>query len=555
MLEQLIVSDFALSAHNSLDFTRGMTSITGETGAGKSLTVDALDLLLGGRASADLVRHGAREAQLEAVFSLSPDSPVMQILAAQSLQGEETQLLLRRVITSDGKSRAYVNGHPCTLSLLRQLGGQLVSIHGQHASVKLTQRDFQLRTLDAYADLKEQGDKVRALYADYHASRSQLSSLAEEQQHGANQYKTLKYELEELNRLSLQEGDYERLSNEYDALQHASLTETAVGLAHAMLDSDDHNLMEIIQARLNDLDKVRRYDEVHLGPVIESLKQGLRCLDEARSALSLVSSASDPGRAQMLEKDLALCHNLARRFEVRPQDLYTVRERLEQQLDRFLSLKAGIESLTEAVRAKRQAYEAEAAILSEQRSQAAARMSSEVTAAIHDLAMPDGVFRVQCRRDEEMKPGPEGRDVVEFLFTANRGEELKALGAVASGGELSRLALAIEVLTASRNETQTLIFDEVDTGISGRTASAVGSLLRQLGSYVQVITVTHLPQVAAAAHQQFLVSKEQVGDKVLSRVSELSFEERVEEISRMMGGQVVTEATHAGARALLEAYA
>ncbi|MCR5536243.1 MAG: DNA repair protein RecN [Succinivibrio sp.] len=554
MLEQLLVQDFALSEKNTLTFSSGMTSITGETGAGKSLTVDALDLVLGGRASADLVRHGAREAQLEAIFSIDEHSELVSYLKEQALAGDDNQVLLRRIISADGKSKAYVNNHPCTLSVLRELGPKLVSIHGQHASIKLTDSSYQLKLLDAYADLEELAQRVRALYSDYYASRSKLSSLSSEQQAGANEYKTLKYELEELEKLALSAGDYEQLSAEYDALQHASLTETAVGLALSMLDSDEHNLMEIVQARLNDLEKVRKYDEERIGRVIDSLKEGLKNLDEARLSLAEINSAADPKRVLELEKQLTLCHNLARRFEVKPQELYTVQEQLTQKLEHFLSLKDEIEALTAQVRTKRQAYEAEAQKLSEARSKAAERMSAEVTGTIVDLAMPDGNFKVQCTRDNEMKPRAEGRDLVEFLFTANRGEPLKALGAVASGGELSRLALAIEVLTASRNETQTLIFDEVDTGISGRTASSVGKLLRRLGALVQVITVTHLPQVAAAAQQQFLVSKDNALDKAVSSVKELSFEERVEEISRMMGGQVVTEATYASARALLEAY-
>ena len=552
MLEQLIVKDFALSAKNTLDFNSGMTCITGETGAGKSLTVDALSLLLGARADANMVRTGAQKAELNAVFSIDRNELAKKFLKEHELTSEDSSLMLRRVIGSDGKSKAYINDTPCTLAWLKEIGAMLVAIHGQHASIKLIDKSNQLKLVDEFGSLTAKVKSVDEAFNAYNVSRRKLQDLADEQQQGAANYKNLKYELDALNKLDLKEGDYEQISQDYDSLQHQSQAQDAVSLALGVLENEEHNIIDIISARISDLSRVSVYAKDSIEPIIDDFSKAAEHLDLARDALNDLTLKANPELVEELSEKLSKCHEFARRFDVQPKELYKVKDRLEKDLEHFLSLKEQIAELTGNVKKLRDDYEEKCRELSELRLAAALRMSKEVSSKIKDLAMKDGVFIVNVVRDEDCRPRAGGRDDVEFLFSANLGETPKELGAVASGGELSRLALAIEVLTSSANSTPTLIFDEVDTGISGRTASSVGSLLRQLGQSVQVITVTHLPQVAASANQQFVVNKVQEDANVISKVCKLDTEGRIEEISRMMGGNVVTDATRQSALALLK---
>lgn len=552
MLEQLVVKDFALSQSNELDFNKGMTCITGETGAGKSLTVDALSLLLGGRADPMVVRNGCQKAELNAVFSAENNSDICEVLKEHGISPEEDgSILVRRIISADGKSKAYINNSPCTLSVLKDISSYLVAIHGQHASIRLIDTNNQLKLLDSFAMLKEDVLKVDEAFDSYNQQRRELQDLADEQMAGAALYKTRRFELDTLNKLDLHEGDYEKISKDYDALQHQAQAQDAVSLALAVLENDEHNIIDIISARISDLTKVSVFAKNDIDPVIDDFSKAAEYLDSARERLSDLTLKANPQKEQELSEKLSKCHEMARRFEVQPAELYKVKDKLENDLEHFLSLKQRIATLTESVRVLRANYEKLSSSLSEKRVLAAKKMSYEVTSKIRELAMPDGVFTVRVQKDDTIRPRRGGRDNVEFLFSANKGEEPKALGAVASGGELSRLALAIEVLTSAASQVQTMIFDEVDTGISGRTASSVGSLLKQLGSSVQVITVTHLPQVAACADHHFLVSKLPHENNVISTVAELDKSGRIEELSRMMGGNVVTKATRESALSLL----
>lgn len=551
MLEQLLVKDFALSEKNTLEFSPGMTCITGETGAGKSLTVDALSLLLGARADAMMVRTGCDKAELCAEFSISDNETVIAYLKEHDLLNEEQSLMLRRVITKDGKSKAYINDVPCTLAVLKELTTNLVAIHGQHASIKLIDKNNQLHLLDSFGKLQGEVEAVDTAFAKYNHSRSLLQELADEQQKGASEYKTLRYELDLLEKLGLKEGDYEQISKDYDALQNQAQATDAIALAQACLENDEHNIIDILSSRINDLAKVAIFAKDSINPIIEDFSKAAEYLDNAREKLDSLSLNTNPTLVEEMSEKLSKCHELARRFNVQPNEIYKIKDKLEKDLEHFLSLKEKIANLTVEVKKLRDDYEEKAKVLSGKRLDASKKMSQDVTEKIRTLAMPDGIFEVKVERDETIRPRKGGRDNIEFLFTANLGETPKDLGAVASGGELSRLALAIEVLTSTAKDTQTLIFDEVDTGISGRTASAVGALLRQLGNDVQVITVTHLPQVAASAHHQFLVSKTQEGNNSLSHVKELDEQGRIEELSRMMGGNVITEATLESAKALL----
>ena len=403
-----------------------------------------------------------------------------------------------------------------------------------------------------FGKLKKEVESVNEAFDKYNSTRTLLQQLSDEQVAGASNFKTLKFELEALNALDLKEGDYETINRDYDALMHQSQAQDAIALAQGVLENDEHNIIDILSSRISDLSKVAIFAKDSINPIIDDLSNAATLLDAAREKLDSLSLKANPALVDELSEKLAKCHELSRRFNVQPNELYKIKDKLEKDLEHFLSLKEQIAKLTSLVKQYRDDYEQKALELSKKRIETALLMSKEVTDSIKTLALENGVFKVQVEFDTTCRPRKNGRDNVTFLFSANLGQEPLELGTVASGGELSRLALAIEVLTSFANDTNTLVFDEVDTGISGRTASAVGALLRKLGKNVQVITVTHLPQVAACAHHQFLVTKEQADNEAQSHVKALDEEGRITELSRMMGGNVVTAATKDSARALLK---
>lgn len=550
MLQQLAVHDFALCDENTLEFSSGMICITGETGAGKSLTVDALGLICGQRAEASMVKTGAEKAEIEAVFTF--DSGILKsILDEAGIESDDNTIIIRRQIFKDGKSRAYVNSHVQTLSFLKLISPYLVSINGQHAGMRLLDEKFQLNILDEMGNLAPLRKQLNQAFENYNKERSHLSELAKKQQEGALLYKSRLHDLKLLRALKPDPDSYEEVSKKYDELQSLVRSQDAVSLALAALDNNEHNVIDIIASRLNDLKVVSSPDNAPLNEVSSLFTEALRNLDKARILLGTVNTDVSPEVLASCEEKLSTYHNLARKFSVTPGDLYKVSKTLEEQLSEFLSLKDEIEKLTSVVKNLRDEYEKLSVNLSQMRLNAAQKMSQAVTEKIHELSMPQGQFKVELKRDEESRPRRDGRDDVSFLFTANLGEPLQVLGTVASGGELSRLALAIEVLTASKSSVPTLIFDEIDAGISGRTASCVGVLLHELSSKLQVLTVTHLPQVAACADSHFLVVKENTENSVRSKAKLLNHDERVYELGRMMGGSIVTKATLEGALALL----
>ena len=675
MLEQLKLSNLALSVQAEVDFTPGMICITGETGAGKSLVVDALGLVLGSKADANMVRQGEKQLEVSAQFSIENNARVIGLLgeygflddkvpygsaaaraAAANARPQTTipsdlnalahhshaatpdqaqaygqgpaqaqgqpqpesvaagtegsaglsmtaqasdapagadesadtaaaavaaaaeaeaaamacdqadgqavglemlstaeicgDLVLRRVVTAEGKSKAYINGHMATLTQLRDLGEHLVAIHGQHASVRLMDEKHQLETVDNFGKLRPLVNEVNTAFNNYQKLRQDLVKLSDLQKQGAATYRQDRYDLEELRRLDFQEGDYENLEAMFDRAMHQAQFSYILAQFRAIVEGGDSNVVSILRERLMEMDKVKAFDP-DISRIMENIESAILHLEEGTSIAEDLASQGMEMSTNELEGKMSKAHDLARRFSCLPRELYLMSDRIERKVTEFLGLKDRITAMTEEVRKARAEYEAAASRLSEARIKAAAELSASISGKITTLAMPDARFDIQIRRDEEGRPRLGGRDELCFMFSANLGQDLRPLAAVASGGELSRLALAIEVLTASVKSTPTLIFDEVDTGISGRTASAVGDLLQELGQYVQVITVTHLPQVAAKAHTQFVVAKFNEQGGVNSTITMLDSEGRIEEISRMIGGSVITETTRRSAYELL----
>ena len=618
MLEQLNLNNLALSVEAEVDFTPGMICITGETGAGKSLVVDALSLVLGAKADANMVRQGEKQLEVNARFSLKNQFKAIKLLddygfleernskssdqkivseqanTASDSQAPENhssgdlissnapnleqvessevdtavvadgqavgfdswnmhdddELLLRRIVTCEGKSKAYINGHPATLTQLREIGQLLVAVHGQHDGVRLMDGKRQLEIVDNFGKLRPLANEVNDAFNRYSKLRHDLTKLAEEQKAGAMTYKQDRYDLEELKRLDFAQGDYEELESMFDRAQHQAQFSYILGNLHAGIELNENSLVAILGKYLSSLDKVKAFDQ-RIDKIVENVDAAVQNLLEASGlAEDLCTHTLDVSITE-LEGRMTKAHELARRFSCLPKELYLMAERIENKINNFVSLRKRISDLTEEVKAARADYEAKAQELTKERKLASASLASKIEEKIKVLSLPDAKFDIELSRDEECKPRPSGRDELTFMFSANLGQGLRPLAAVASGGELSRLALAIEVLTASVNSTPTLIFDEIDTGISGRTALSVGELLYELGNYTQVITVTHLPQVAAKAHTQFVVAKYNESGQVNSTITALNHDGRIEEISRMIGGSTITETTRQSARELL----
>ena len=552
MLERLQVSNLALTGEACLSFERGMSCITGETGAGKSLLIDALELILGARADAQLVRRGCTRLEVEACFS--PPTPQCRACLAQLGHevGEQEQLIIRRSVGADGRSRARINERSASVAALRTLGAQLLSLHGQHAGVQLSAPPRQLQLLDACGQLQGQCRQLEEVHERYARARSALTALGGEQRELAQAYRGLRQVQEELDDLALAPGDYEELDAQLLRARRARQLQEAAAAVLGGEGPDPGELMGRTLAALR-----RAAGETEDGgelvqPALASLEQACAGLEEGRRRLREVLSALEGGDPEVLGQRLGRCQALARRLGVAPGELHLKRAELEAQRTRLHELRSQIAAATEQVRGLRADYEQAAAALSARRHAAAAEMARQVTGLLGELAMPGGRFEVALRYDEEQRPGPHGRDRVSFRFAANAGQEPLPLGEVASGGELSRLALAIEAVSASGRGIPTVVFDEVDTGISGRTATGVGQLLHALSRQVQVLTVTHLPQVAACADQHFAVSKEQHGTQARSCVELLDRAGRIAELARLMGGQVVTDATLQSATQLLE---
>lgn len=618
MLEQLNLNNLALSVEAEVDFTPGMICITGETGAGKSLVVDALSLVLGAKADANMVRQGEKQLEVNARFSLKNQFKAIKLLDdygflqernskssdqkivsekantasdSQDLENhssgdlisshdpnlesvessevdtavvadgqavgfdswnmhDDDELLLRRIVTCEGKSKAYINGHPATLTQLREIGQLLVAVHGQHDGVRLMDGKRQLEIVDNFGKLRPLANEVNDAFNRYSKLRHDLTKLAEEQKAGAMTYKQDRYDLEELKRLDFAQGDYEELESMFDRAQHQAQFSYILGNLHAGIELNENSLVAILGKYLSSLDKVKAFDQ-RIDKIVENVDAAVQNLLEASGlAEDLCTHTLDVSITE-LEGRMTKAHELARRFSCLPKELYLMAERIENKINNFVSLRTRISDLTEEVKAARADYEAKAQELTKERKLASASLASKIEEKIKVLSLPDAKFDIELSRDEECKPRPSGRDELTFMFSANLGQGLRPLAAVASGGELSRLALAIEVLTASVNSTPTLIFDEIDTGISGRTALSVGELLNELGNYTQVITVTHLPQVAAKAHTQFVVAKYNEAGQVNSTITALNHDGRIEEISRMIGGSTITETTRQSARELL----
>jgi DNA repair protein RecN (Recombination protein N) len=547
MLLNLSIRDFVVVESLELDFGPGFTVLTGETGAGKSILIDALQLALGERGDSGVIREGALRAEVSAEFRINPHTASWLAEAGLSCEGEVA--LLRRTLDTGGRSRAFINGSPVTLAQLRDLSEALVDIHGQNAHQSLLRPAAQLQLLDEHGQLQDLTRTVAAAYAHLRRARQARIDAEAASAGVASERERLQWTAEELRELAPEAGEWERVSAEHKRLSHsAGLLEGAHAAIDGLAEADLAALGRIDAAAAR-LRLLAAFD-ARLEPVLEILESARNEVDEAARQLNQYLSHADLDEARLaqVEARLAAMHASARKLRCAPEELAGLLENTQAQLE-ALKASSDLDGLREVEAKAAERFAQAADGLSAARREAAQNMSLEVTRAMQDLAMAGGRFAVALGPSE---PSATGLEQAEFQVAGHEGAALRPLAKVASGGELSRISLAISVIAASATPVQTLIFDEVDAGIGGAVADVVGRRLKQLGQLRQVLCVTHLPQVAAHGDRHLVVSKTQgVSHRPVSQVAPLDRAGRVEELARMLGGQQITDATRKHARELL----
>ena len=540
MLRRLSLRDVVIVAQLEIDFVAGFSVLTGETGAGKSILIDALQLALGNRADAALVREGASRAEVCAEFDVP--AALQPWLEEAGFEAEET-LLLRRSVDSAGKSRAWINGSPATVAQLREAAEHLVDIHGQHAWQSLTRPAAVRALLDAQAGadtslLLSAWQRWREVLARLEQARAQRDTLERERER-------LAWQIGELDKLNPAPDEWDQLNAEHQRLAHGQALLDGARTALDAISDADNNAVSLSSRALSALDEVLRFDAA-LGDVAEVLRTAQAQLEDAAHTLTgyLNHRDPDPERLAQLDTRIGTWVSLARRYRRSPAELPALLQGWKAELQ-ALDAAADLEGLEREAQQARQAWQSEAERISALRKKAAPKLGQAVTQAMQQLGMAGGRFEVALSAAEE--PQSHGLDVVEFRVAGHAGSTPRSLAKVASGGELSRLALAIAVTTAHqpRTVTPTLIFDEIDAGVGGTVADSVGRLMKQLGRSAQVLAVTHLAQVAACADGHFVVSKALRGKQTLSDIQAVDGEARVAEVARMLGGEKLSGMAHA----------
>lgn len=552
MLVHLAVNNYAIVDHLELELGGGMTVVTGETGAGKSIMLDALALTLGDRADSGAVRPGADKADLLATFDISDIPEARQWLDERDLSSDD-QVILRRVVTAEGRSRGYINGSPCPQQDLKALGEMLIDIHSQHEHQSLLKTDTHRRMLDAFAGAGELARQVQLAAQRCRQTEQALHQASQDGEEYSSRVQLLTYQLEELDNLSLQDGELEQLEDDQRQLANAEhITHSCQQVINLCSESDSGSVLQALTASLQRLGNLHTHNR-NLDEANSLLASAQIQVEEAVGELTryLDHFEADPERQQQIEERLGVIYDLARKHRINPDELPALQQRLIDELESLQQQGADAEKLAEELEAYRKHYRELAAELSEQREEAATRLAAAVTGEVQQLGMPGGTVKVQLTSNKPDSYAPTGMETVEFLVSANPGQPAKPLAKVASGGELSRISLGIQVVTAQTSRVPTLVFDEVDVGIGGPTAEIVGRLLRQLGARGQVLTVTHLPQVAAQGHQHLFVRKEQSKTSTRTRIDQLDEAGRVQEVARMLGGIDLTEESLAHARKLM----
>lgn len=553
MLQQLAINNYAIVDTLEIELESGMTVITGETGAGKSIMLDALGLALGDRADREVIRGGADRADITACFTL-PDNPdVTAWLKANDFDMDEHGCILRRVITRDGRSRAYINGQPTTLGNLKDLGEMLIDIHSQHEHQSLLKTATHQRLLDDYCGLQEASAQVRTLATKWRQLNQELEQIKSRAEESNAQYQLLSYQVKELEELALGDGELEALEEEHRKLSHG---EESVLVNQQVLDlcseNEEFNIAQSLGRALTLLQDIP-YASRQTEEAGNLLNTALIQVEEAASALkhAIDQFELDPQRLEEIDQRLGLVHQLARKHHVQAAELPALASRLADELAGLSEADVQIDLMEKELASLLSRYQEQAAKLSDAREKGAKKLGKEINSQLARLGMEAASFSVALTRFSDSMPRTSGLESTEFLVSTNPGQPPRPMVKIASGGELSRISLAIQVVTAQTSAIPTLVFDEVDVGIGGGVARSVGELLRKLGDKGQVLCVTHQPQVASQGHHHLYVSKSSDKASTATQLRQLDREERVKEIARMLGGEDLSAQSLAHAEKML----
>ncbi|MDO9873653.1 DNA repair protein RecN [Glaesserella parasuis] len=554
MLTQLTINNFAIVRHLTLELNEGMSVITGETGAGKSIGIDALGLCLGYRSESSMIRNGADKADISATFSMQPTSPAYLWLKEHELLDEDNpqECILRRMINQEGRSKAFVNNHPIPVSQLRELGQYLIHLNGQHAPQLLLKSEYQLEVVDNYANLHPLLAEMATQYHSWRKLHKQVKNFHQQCQENEARKQLLQYQVEELDEFAIKEGEFEQLEEDHARLANSEqLTELSQSVLN-LLSDDNANVDTMLYRAIRDLEELVEVDSQYQS-ALEMLNEALIQVQEASSEINHLANKieQDPELLNELDQRISQTMQLARKHHITPDKLWQKHLGLKQDLQTLLDFAENEEQL---IADEQQAYQ-QCVELAEKiyhkRVDAGQKLSAQVTKQIKQLAMENGEFFIDIQHNLD-KLSANGADFVEFNLRSNLGQNAQPLAKIASGGELSRISLAVQVLTANKLSTPTIIFDEVDVGISGPTATVVGRLLRQLGKKCQVLCVTHLPQVASHGNHHFNVQKQVENNQTETKMSLLTPKERVKALARLLGGEKITDAVLANAQEMLD---
>ena len=555
MLTQLTINNFAIVRQLEIELAKGMSVITGETGAGKSIAIDALGLCLGQRIETSMVREGQERAEICATFFIEPTNPAYQWLQEQELQDPDnpSDCILRRVINADGRSKAFINSTPVSASQLKEIGQYLIHINGQHASQLLLKNDYQLQLVDTFAHHNDLLAQMREDYRAWKNLQTQVKNFQQKVAENEAKKQLLQYQVEELDEFALRPNEYLELEEDQRRLSNSEqLTQLSQSALQLLSENETVSIDSMLYRATQYIDELSELDPRYVS-VQTMLNDALIQVQEATSEVQHLAShiEQDPMLLQEIEQRLGQALQLARKHNVKPEELVEWHQKLKAELTALLDFSESEERLILEEKAAFEKMQHTAKQLHESRSQAARKLAQQVTHSIKGLAMENAEFFIEVNSDLA-KVAANGADNIVFTLRSNLGQQAQPLAKVASGGELSRISLAIQVLTSDQSAIPTLIFDEVDVGISGKTASVVGKLLRQLGDKCQVLCVTHLPQVACHGHHQFNVEKFTVDDKTETKMTALSQEERVPALARLLGGSEITELALANAQEMLD---
>ena len=550
MLQSLHVHNFALLEDAHADFTPGFNVFTGETGAGKSILIDAFGMVLGGRSSADYVRSGTDGLWVQAVFDVSGQQEIKALLAEHGLEPEE-DLFLKRQISAAGKSRAYINGVQVPLAVLKAIGARLVDIHGQHENQALLKPDAPLHLTDAFggSKLAQALQEYKQLYSEYTAAVKHLSSLEQENEQQDLLLDRYAWEIKEISDAALKPGEEDGLETEARLLQNSERIMKAVDSSYQQLDEENAILSRLARVR-DQLQYAARYDS-RLAPLAECADSAWISLDDCRTELSeyMAGSEFNGERAAQVQQRLDIIYRLQKKYGGSTQSALEYLQQTQEKLEQLQQIAKLLEQAQKAVAEAVVRLGRAAAVLTQLREASAKALAQRITQHIRDLAMPNGVLQIKCGQLDKFMPL--GRDELKFIFSANMGEPLNDLEKVASGGELSRIALAVKTVLMNSGDVATMVFDEIDTGVGGVTAQKMAEKIAAISGVGQVLCITHLPQIAAKGSTHYKVFKEEGDNGTTTRMTLLKNEERVQEIAQMLSGSEVTEAALDNARALL----